>query len=251
MIAHLQKGAFGEARILKAETAEQMHTTALTVLPRVDRMVLGFYEQNRNGRHIISHAGDTAWFHSDLYLFLDDNIGLFISLNSARQGGRGRQDPQGRVRAVYRSLSAGPDLRRQGRSANRSRARAHDDRACIRSRVASRPASSVCWDWPAPSKYLPNEDGTISVSMATNVAGTPIKWREVEPFVWRDVDGESFLSAQVTDGRVTRLAFEWVSPFMVFEPMPVDLTRLGHTGTGRGIDRVRCSDTLSHGLSPR
>src|SRR5262249_41238699 len=48
MIAHLQKGAFGEGRILKAETAEQMHSTALTVLPRVDRMVLGFYEQNRN-----------------------------------------------------------------------------------------------------------------------------------------------------------------------------------------------------------
>ena len=87
MIAHLEKGAFGAGRILKAQTAEQMHTTALTVLPRVDRMVLGFYEQNRNGRRIIAHAGDTAWFHTDLYLFIDDGVGLFISMNSAGKDG--------------------------------------------------------------------------------------------------------------------------------------------------------------------
>jgi hypothetical protein len=60
--------------------------------------------------------------------------------------------------------------------------------------------------------------------MAMNVAGAPIKWREVEPFVWRDVDGESFLSAQVVDGRVARFAFEWVSPFMVFEPVPAAIS---------------------------
>src|SRR5262249_53013396 len=76
----------------------------------------------------------------------------------------------------------------------------------------------------SPVKVFTNADGTISVSMATNLAGAPIKWREVEPFVWRDVDGESFLSAQVTDGRVTRFAFEWVSPFMVFEPMPASIS---------------------------
>ena len=66
MIAHLQKGAFGSGRILQESTAEQMHTTALTVLPRVQRMLLGFYEQNYNGRRVIGHGGDTNWFHSDL-----------------------------------------------------------------------------------------------------------------------------------------------------------------------------------------
>ncbi len=46
MIAHLQKGRYGSGQILKEETAEQMHTTALTILPRVNRMELGFYEDN-------------------------------------------------------------------------------------------------------------------------------------------------------------------------------------------------------------
>ena len=49
MIAHLQDGKFGAGQILKPETAQMMHTTALTTLPRVNRMVLGFYETNRNG----------------------------------------------------------------------------------------------------------------------------------------------------------------------------------------------------------
>jgi hypothetical protein len=42
--------------------------------------------------------------------------------------------------------------------------------------------------------------------------------------VWREVGGENFLSAQVVDGRVVRFAFEWVSPFMVFEPMPATIS---------------------------
>ena len=54
-----------------------------------------------------------------------------------------------------------------------------------------------------PIKVVANEDGTISVPMATNLAGVPVKWREVEPFVWRDVDGKNLLSAEVR-GRTRR-----------------------------------------------
>ena len=91
MIAHLQDGKYGAGQILKPETAQMMHTTALTTLPRVNRMVLGFYETNRNGHRVISHGGDTLWFHSDLHLFLDDNVGLlsFRWTAPARKSGLG------------------------------------------------------------------------------------------------------------------------------------------------------------------
>jgi hypothetical protein len=46
MIAHLQNGRYGSSEILKAETAQQMHDTALTILPRGNRMLLGFFEDN-------------------------------------------------------------------------------------------------------------------------------------------------------------------------------------------------------------
>ncbi|GFE87032.1 serine hydrolase domain-containing protein [Steroidobacter agaridevorans] len=223
MIAHLQKGAFGDNRILKEETAEQMHATALTVLPRVDRMMLGFYEQNRNGRRIISHAGDTAWFHSDLFLFLDDNVGLFLSLNSA-----GKEGAAGKIRkAVFEQFAdrylPGPTF--DGKVDPQTAAE-HARMITGLYQVSRRMETNFLrvLGLASPVKVFPNEDGTISVSLATNVAGAPIKWREVEPFVWRDVDGESFLSAKVEDGRVTRFGFEWVSPFMVFEPVPASIS---------------------------
>lgn len=222
MIAHLQKGAFGEARILQAETAERMHTTALTVLPRVDRMVLGFYEQHRNGRRIIAHAGDTAWFHSDLYLFIDDNVGLFISMNSA-----GKEGAPGKIRkAVFEQFAdrylPGPTF---DGNVDAPTAAEHARMMTGQYQVSRRAESSFLrlLTLASPVKVFANEDGTISVSMATNFAGQPIKWREVEPFVWRDVDGESFLSAQVENGRVVRFGFEWVTPFMVFEPIPASI----------------------------
>jgi CubicO group peptidase (beta-lactamase class C family) len=91
MIAHLQKGRFGSAQILKEETAEQMHNTALTILPRVNRMELGFYEDNYNGHRVIAHGGDTQWFHSDLHLFIDDGVGLLISMNSVGKDGAAQE----------------------------------------------------------------------------------------------------------------------------------------------------------------
>jgi Beta-lactamase len=223
MIAHLQKGAFGAARILQAETAEQMHTTPLTILPRVDRMVLGFYEQNRNGHRAIAHAGDTAWFHTDLYLFIDDNVGLFISMNSP-----GKEGAAGKIRkAVFEQFTdrylPGPTF--DGKVDEKTAAE-HARMMAGVYQVSRRAESNFLrlLNLAGGVKVKANEDATISVSMATNLAGVPIKWREVEPFVWRAVDGKDFLSAEVVDGRVERFGFEWVSPFMVFEPMPARIS---------------------------
>ena len=59
MIAHLQNGEYQGNRILRAETAEMMHNSPLTVLPPLNRMELGFFETNINGREVIAHLGDT------------------------------------------------------------------------------------------------------------------------------------------------------------------------------------------------
>ena len=217
MIAHLQKGALGDARILSEATAEQMHGTPLTLLPRVQRMLLGFYEQNYNGRRIIGHGGDTQWFHSNLHLFIDDGVGLFVSMNSS-----GKEGASGDIRnALFEQFTdrylPGPTL--DGKVDPQTAA----DHARMISGVyeISRRMDSSFFKLlglAGPAKVSANEDGTISVSLATNLAGVPIKWREVEPFVWRDVDGEALLGAQVDNGRVVRFSFDGLSPFIVFEP---------------------------------
>jgi CubicO group peptidase (beta-lactamase class C family) len=83
MIAHLQNGRYGSVQILKPETAIQMHQRQQGWPASMNAMALGFYEESRNGQRIIGHGGDTQWFHSDLHLLLDSNVGFFVSYNSA------------------------------------------------------------------------------------------------------------------------------------------------------------------------
>src|SRR5262249_767457 len=79
MMAHLNNGA----GLLRPETARMMHETVDRHFPGVNSMLLGFYQDDLNGQRIISHAGDTGYFHSQLALLLDQHVGVFIAFNSA------------------------------------------------------------------------------------------------------------------------------------------------------------------------
>ena len=83
MIAHLQDGQWGDAKILKPETARLMHSRLFALDDAANAMCYGFYEESRNGHRIIGHGGDTVYFHSDLHLVLDQQVGFFVSYNSA------------------------------------------------------------------------------------------------------------------------------------------------------------------------
>lgn len=82
MIAHLQDGRYGEARILEAATAQQMHSRAFTHDAQLNGMAYGFYEMSRNGQWVIGHGGDLPPFESNLALLPDQGIGVFITTNS-------------------------------------------------------------------------------------------------------------------------------------------------------------------------
>lgn len=86
MIAHLQLGALGEARILGEETARRMQSDLFRMAPEVNAAAHGFYEMSANGERIIGHGGDTRWFHSELALFPERNLGVFVSYNSQEGG---------------------------------------------------------------------------------------------------------------------------------------------------------------------
>jgi CubicO group peptidase (beta-lactamase class C family) len=216
MIAHLQNGAYGDARILSEETAKQMHGTPRTIIPNVNRMLLGFYETDTNGHRIISHGGDTQYFHSDLHLFVDDGVGYFISFNSG-----GKDGAVGPLReAFYRNFAdryfPGPAAEGE---VDEATARAHAAEIAgsyISSRRPERNFISVL-NMLQPLKVVTNEDGTISMPMLTDLNGEPTKFREIAPYVWREANAKARLAAEVTDGKVTRFTAEWISPFMYME----------------------------------
>ncbi|MFZ6028321.1 MAG: serine hydrolase domain-containing protein [Chloroflexota bacterium] len=89
MIAHLQNGQYEGRRILQEDTAVQMHRQLFTHDPRIDGMAYGFFENVINGQRVISHGGDTIFFHSGLFLLPEQNVGLFVSTNGAGGGGVG------------------------------------------------------------------------------------------------------------------------------------------------------------------
>ena len=216
MIAHLQNGAYGEQRILSEETAKTMHGTPLTIIPGVNRMLLGFYETDTNGHRIISHGGDTQYFHSDLHLYVDDGVGYFISFNSA-----GKDGAVGPIRdAFYRYFAdryfPGPAAEGKVDDATAKEHAAEIAGSYIVSRRAEDNFLSIL-NLLQPTKVAVNEDGTISVPLLTDLNGEPTKWREVAPYRWREADGKARLAAEAKDGHVTRFTAEWISPFMVFD----------------------------------
>ena len=82
MIAHLQNGRYGDARILEESTAVRMQSRLFGSDPRLPGMAHGFKEGRLNGHRSIGHRGDTYIFHSELQLIPDLGVGIFVSYNS-------------------------------------------------------------------------------------------------------------------------------------------------------------------------
>ncbi|MGH8480900.1 MAG: serine hydrolase domain-containing protein, partial [Nevskiaceae bacterium] len=85
MLAHLDDGALGDARILKPETAQLMHSRQFAANPYGNGSGLGFYETWVNGRRVIGHGGDMIAFHTDFWLLKDEKVGVFVSYNSSNE----------------------------------------------------------------------------------------------------------------------------------------------------------------------
>jgi len=83
MIAHLPGGSSGDGRILQPQTARLMQQIHFRNAPNLSGVGYGFYEMPVNGRRPLAHAGDTSFFHSQLLLLPEENLGLYVVYNAA------------------------------------------------------------------------------------------------------------------------------------------------------------------------
>ena len=214
MIAHLQEGEFDGARILRPETARLMHSRQSGPNPALNGMALGFYEQNRNGHRVIAHGGDTAWFHSYLYLVLDADTGLFVSYNSA---GKGEVNPRSALYEMFMDRYF-PGSSRPPAALPTA---AEDARKVAGVYLTSRRSQTTILSVTSAfgqTKVTSNPDGTISVSSMNKLNGKPIHFREVAPLVFRDVDGSSRVA--FNRGPAGRLTLALDIPVLVMQPVP-------------------------------
>jgi CubicO group peptidase (beta-lactamase class C family) len=213
MIAHLQEGRYGDSRILSPHTAQMMYTTLWKALPDLDGNALGFYRQDINGHRVIAHGGDTNFFHSDLSLFLDDDVGLFISVNGRGKDGLGEfiRDNllHGFADRYFPAVAAPPPQK-----VDAATAKAHA--ALIAgSYINTRRSDSTFVALVGliqPTVVTANPDGSIT----TAPIGLKESFIEAEPFLWQQLNGHDRLQAAVKDGRVTRWSTDVLAPIFVF-----------------------------------
>jgi len=194
MIAHLRNGEYQGHRILQPATAQAMHETAFTTAsPVLNRVALGFIQSNRNGHRIVGHDGDTRFFHSSLLLFLDDDVGLFVSLNSAGRAAdtfdirktlfeqfSDRYFPPPAVDVVSGSTRGGP--------VPLATARAHAALMAGQYDGSRREETTFASFVTLLSQVtLSADDRGRLLTSFTKIDGEPKSFDEIAPFVWREI----------------------------------------------------------------
>jgi CubicO group peptidase (beta-lactamase class C family) len=211
MIAHLQNGQFGDKQILKPETAKEMHAKLFGSDDRMNAMAHGFYEETRNGKRIIGHGGDTELFHSDLHLILPENVGFFVSFNSAGDGKHSLRGPLFEAfldryfpytpPAPQKIADAKADADQITGFYNGSRRFENSFLSVLN------PIGNL--------KVSRNDDNTVSIDMLNWPNDQPMKLEEIEPFLYREVHGQAKVGFKKDAGG--RWQFQIDYPFFIFQ----------------------------------
>ena len=217
MIAHLQQGGQGTARILRPETAQQMHNYEQRAIPALVPMALGFYRADRNGQRMIAHGGDLEYFHSDLVLLPAQQVGIFVSFNGVGADSAVRKLREGLVNGFVDRYFPAPPLTITPLATEKAHGALmvghyQNSRGAVSNFMA---LTSI---FPQPSIQM-DDDGALLTPDFKNLAGQPRRWRETAPFVWTDTDNGTHLAAIVKDGVVSAMSFDDLAPIMSFHPI--------------------------------
>jgi len=219
MLAYLQDGQLGEQRILQAATVQEMQRGSARPYPGFATMSYGFFDEDRNGHHVVGHGGDTIVFHSDLFLLPKEGVGIFYSVNS-----RGAQDGAYPMRAALIKGFMDRYFPAETQPATASVTPVLSSAAFDAQQIAGRYESSRRVETAFVSLFYllgqtvitANEDHTIS--MPGGPSGSPQTYRETAPNVWTQVDGEQKLALATIAGRRTVISSE--DPTSVLQAVP-------------------------------
>ncbi|GHD25130.1 serine hydrolase domain-containing protein [Nocardiopsis kunsanensis] len=193
------------AGVLEPETIAQMHEPALGEeslggLAGGAQMGLGFFQEERNGNRVVSHGGDTDVFHSEMQIYPEENAGIFITLNSSGNSSLISH-------SMRLALAEGfADRYFPGEQADGGQVEptAGEHAALLEGNYTS--SRSIHSNFASAlytvdeTQIVATEDDTIVLTSPET--GQPTEYIEVEPWVWREIDGHRTLAADVVDGEV-------------------------------------------------
>ncbi|MFI2363112.1 serine hydrolase [Promicromonospora sp. NPDC019610] len=230
-----QLGEPGAGSLLDPDTLDLMHAPALDEstlggLAAAPRMTLGFFDESRNGHRIVGHGGDTQFFHSHLQLYPEERTGIFVSLNSSGTGGyatlplreavlQGFTDryfpaDDGGASAGTTSGSTADDVTVDQDTAREHAALAEGSYASSRG-IQSNFLATL--DVLSPTQVTATADGRLLITPGPG-ATTPALYEEVEPWVWREVDGQRTIAMRVADDQVQAIVYEGAFTLLPGQP---------------------------------
>jgi len=209
MIAHLQQGRLGDARVLEPATAARMQSPLFRHSTDLLPIAHGFYEMTRNGRRVIGHDGGTLWFHTRMAILPDEGLGLFVSYNT--DAGSGAPDELYGAFMDRYFPAAEPEVK----------AAAVDEAARGRlQRLAGhyRANRYSHTDLTKVSALFMGLDVTLADDGVLETRSSKLtRWAEVSPMVFREEHGQNTLIfREGGDGMITHLFFGDI-PVIAFE----------------------------------
>jgi CubicO group peptidase (beta-lactamase class C family) len=215
MIAHLQNGQLGDARILQAESAQDMRRQYYAFNPQLPGMTRGFVEAYRNDIHFVLHSGTTELSSSLLTLLPSQNVGIFMTFNSYIS----TPTRLALVNALldrYYPTATPPTVSPPADFSERAE-------SFTGSYLASRRPETNIEKMISPLYHLvsviANPDGTLTVNAFRDTKGVPIRWVEVAPLLFQEVGGQGLLAFSTDpEDRVTTM-FSGDLPIQVFQKL--------------------------------
>lgn len=188
-------------KLLREETWEQMWSPGLGEerlgnRSKAGEMGLGYFDLSRHGRRVVGHGGDIQGWHSQFELYPEERTGIFISYN-----GDGNEASNN----LREDLAQGfADRYFPGKTVKASGSKDSVERA--RQVAGSYVPSRVPWASFAAAWVPTLFTATIEHTGDGGLKDGKTQYVEVEPWVWRQVDGRSAIAAQVKDGKVVSLS---------------------------------------------
>ncbi len=207
MLAHLQNGRYLDRRILSEAAAREMHSRAFGYSAALNGMLHGFYEMNRNGRRIYGHGGDTFWFHTQMALLPDEQVGIFVSYNSDTGAPARTAIVKAFIDRYFPGPATPPPPTRRLREPADTFA---GNYRSIRLSYTSIAKLAALLDSVTVGEL---RDGRL---LTTGLGGTPRRWVETAPLRFLDPEtGDRIAFLQDSGGRVTHLVADF--PAIAFE----------------------------------
>jgi CubicO group peptidase (beta-lactamase class C family) len=200
MIAHLQDGQFGEARILQAESAQDMRRQ--------------YYAFNPQLIHFVLHSGTTELSSSLLTLLPAQHVGIFMTFNSYIS----TPSRLTLVNAVLDRYYPAPMPPAVSPPVDFSQRAASFTGSYLASR---RPETNI--EKMISSLYLvsviANPDATLTINAFRDNKGVPLRWVEVAPLLFQEVGGQGLLAFSTDAEDQVTIMFSGDQPIQVFHKL--------------------------------